>query len=132
MCGLDWQHHVPLTKAPCPAMRSERPLNALENIFASCNVRFAVLLILEAEEVVETVLAACDACQLGHLTLAHQDGWMLLTEEVATVVPGREEGVHVDDFGVFLDDLISRESLSAEGPMTLRLIPYRREQGGCQ
>lgn len=115
-------------------MRSERPLNALEKIFASCNVRFAVLLVLEneAEDVVETVLAACDACRLGHLTLAHEDEWMLLTAESATVVPGREEGVHVDDIGVFLDDLISREArLSAEGPMTLRLIPYRREQGRC-
>eukprot|EP00438_Fugacium_kawagutii_P020372 Skav210757 [mRNA] locus=scaffold1132:40703:41927:- [translate_table: standard] len=110
-------------------MGSERPLNALENIFASCNVRFAVLLVLEAEDVGERGLAACDACRLGHLTLAQQDGWMLLTAEGATVVPGREEGVHVDDFGAFLDDLISREDLSAEGPMTLRLIPYRREQG---
>ena len=119
-------------------MTSQRPVNALEDLFASCNVRFAVLLVLENETkdvALQHALAACETCRLGHVALAHDknsDRWMFLTdiESVATK-PGLEDvPVHLDDFGKYFDDSICRGTLPVEGPLSLQVLPYRRTDAG--
>ena len=118
-------------------MTSQRPLNALEDLFASCNVRFAILLVLENETkdaAFQNALAACERCRLGHLALSHDgsDRWMLLTDtESFAITPGLQDvPVHLDDFGKYLDDSICRATLPVEGPLSLRLLPYRVTDAG--
>jgi hypothetical protein len=38
--------------------------------------------------------------------------------------------VHLDDFGKYLDDSICRATLPVEGPLSLRLLPYRVTDAG--
>ena len=115
-------------------MASERPLNALEDLFARCNVRFAVLLVLEdgtVDALFQQAVAACSACRLGRLALCDRDQWMLQTDKVPTMAPGRDDvRRNVDDFGTFLDGSMG-EALPPHGSVCIRTIPYK-QQGGLR
>ena len=113
-------------------MRSERALNSLEALFASCNVRFSLLLV---DGELETVLPACKSLRLGHLSLKKdgpgggESGWKLVTDTTSSIVPEKADEVVLEDFADFLDELIG-QSLSVEGPICLKIMPYTHGSKG--
>eukprot|EP00435_Cladocopium_sp_Y103_P005273 s1168_g1.t1 len=99
-------------------MTSQRSLNALEDLFASCNVRFAVLLVLENETKDLAFQHALTACEVTYL-------------KSVAIAPGLEDVVvDLDDFGKYLDDSICCETLTVDGPLSLQVLPYRVTDAG--
>ncbi|CAB9514167.1 expressed unknown protein [Seminavis robusta] len=122
-------------------MRTERPLTGLEALFASCNVRFALMVDLgvtvEQEQVLKSAMAACQSCRLGHLALAETGTgeWSLVTDtdNTATATVLVKEGVLLEDdedVSILLDKLVFQETLPAQGPISIQLIPYQPKAGG--
>jgi hypothetical protein len=116
-----------------------RSLNSLEELFAVCNVRFALLVDLgdvasmnttsplSIDEVMKRTTGTCRTCPLGHMAIEHtvDEGWSLVLSDraVATVVLRNHAGV-VKDCGSFLDAIVQKETLPADGPISVQLIPY--------
>lgn len=117
-------------------MRSERPLNSLEALFASCNVRFSLLLV---DGEFDVLSATCKLLRLGHLSLKDvrdeaegELGWKLLTDTTSSIVPEKaEKSVVLEDFGDFLDELIS-QTVPVEGPICLKIMPYAHGSYGSK
>ena len=119
-------------------MKAERPLNALEAIFASCNVRFALLVVMDinmcgssdgdnSNFLAELDRKATDALRsnvLGHLAIKRkqQDEWSLFTTEAAAVQTKIREIPLGKDYGKFLHNLVHRETIPAEGPMNVQIL----------
>ena len=107
----------------------ERPLNVLEELFASCNVRFAVLLVFDKPGAVVDLegqaKAASDFCRLGHTQLQKDSNnkWTIVEAESALpkiirsqMVPSPEA-----DFGKFLDGAVQNGTAAAEGPLSIQI-----------
>lgn len=123
-------------------MRTERPINGLESLFAACNIRFALLVDLgdsvKEEDVLQRTHEACRCCRIGHLALAKTSNddegkgeWSLVTntdDEAAASVTQRDTVVDIaDDEGIgrLLNSLILQENLPVKGPISIQMIPYQ-------
>lgn len=116
------------------SFESERPLNSLETIFASCNVRFALLVVLEDHENEQTnsllealqkhTAEAVETSILGHLALQknEQDEWSLLATDKA-VAPVKIRNIAMgEDYGAFLHELVHQETIPSEGPLWVQIL----------
>jgi hypothetical protein len=122
------------------AMKSERSLNSLETVFAACNIRFALLVdfgevYCPIDDIYLQVQEACRSCRLGHIALTCTDNrnekaWKLVTDTsdehtVHVVLKDTDTAcVDLNDVGSFLDAMIHQETLPAQGPVSVQLIPY--------
>ena len=112
-------------------MTNHRPLNALEGLFASCDVRFAVLLVMESSASVDlesSAKVASESCRLGHNELVKNiDGnWVLVEADDVLSIPvvlEEENDFSVSNFGKFLDNAVQKRTKSAEGPITVQVWP---------
>ena len=113
-----------------PYMTStEHPLNELEALFASCNVRFALLVVLkeEVEGLELQVQSAADSCRLGHLQLVQQgeEGkWCLqqLDDPVSKIETHKENiDTSISGYGGFLDEIVEKETVPSQGPLTIQV-----------
>ena len=117
---------------------SERPLNSLETIFASCNVRFALLVVLDHENkntssllaaLQQSTAGSIESSVLGHLILNknEQGEWSLIaTEKVVAQVKIRDisstRATIGKDYGAFLHKLVHQETLPAEAPLCVQIL----------
>ena len=112
-------------------MTNQRPLNALEGLFASCDVRFAVLLVMESSTSLDlegSANVASESCRLGHIELVKNIdcNWVLMEADAVLSVPvvlEEENDFSVSDFGKFLDDAVQKRTSSAEGPISIQVWP---------
>ena len=125
-------------------MMSTRPLNALAELFASCNVRFAMLVVLEEgtdltttkTDLERTTQRALDSCRLGYLTLSKQKSnnnekivWSLIESsdnnnncKVVVREHTRDNNTLTNDYGSVLDNLVQQETAPAEGPIAVQIF----------
>ena len=116
-------------------MFSERPLNGLEAIFASCNVRFALLVVLDVHDNLDVAklhaktISAFQSSVLGHLSLVQngpQGEWSLVVSD-ATVASAKIREILTAppvDNGKLLHDLVHQETIPAEGPLLVQILKH--------
>ena len=128
-----------------PSVKWERPLNALETLFASANVRFALVVTIPCSKdnnekcedlwnnLQQSIHVAIQSSRIGYLSLEYREdprkethdesSWKLVehTTPVARLALQNAKSLAIEDPQTFLQSEVAQTS-SGEGPLLIRLI----------